>query len=107
MCTSALALDSTQPYCYWHLHDEHTACGCGVCPSQFSCVQEFFDHVLDSKKGAKGTIAQYHDLILPILGALVKESGFEWDTSSQSCCASCAKPRPGLQATKKIDGITH
>ena len=40
----------------WHLHDEHTACGCGVRPSQFSCVQEFFDHVLGFKKGAKRTI---------------------------------------------------
>ena len=37
------------------LHDEHTACGCGVRPSQFSCVQEFFDHILGCKKGAKGT----------------------------------------------------
>ena len=48
------------------LHDEHTACGCGVHPGQFSPVQEFFDHILGCKKGAKGTITQRHDLILPL-----------------------------------------
>ena len=25
----------------WHLHDRHSACGCGVCPSQLPCEQEF------------------------------------------------------------------
>ena len=96
------------------LHDEHTACGCGVRPSHFSCVQEFFDHVLGCKKGAKGTITQRHDLILPILGALVKEIGFEWDTSSQGCgfpsIVIPAVPNQGqgrLQGDKKLDGIAH
>ena len=56
----------------------------------------------------KGTITQRHDFVLPILGDLVKEIGFEWGTSSQGCgfpsTVAPAVPNQGqcrLQGDKK------
>ena len=95
----------------WRLHDERTARGCGVRPSQLPCVLGFFDHALGCKKGAKGIITQRHDPTLPILRAPVKEIGFDWGTSSQGCgfpsIAIPAAPNKGqgrLQGDKKTPG---
>ena len=58
--------------------------------------------------------AQRQDLILPILGALVKGISFEWGTPSQGCgfpsIVIPAVPNQGqgcLQGDKKLDGIAH
>ena len=71
---------------------------------------------LGCKKGAKGTITQRHDLVLPILGAPVKEAGLEWGAWIQpelrlSSSVAPAVPNQGqgrLQGEpKKLDDIAH
>ena len=61
----------------------------------------------------KGTKKQRHDLLLPILEALFKQLGYEWDTSSDGCGFSDviqAAPGQGsgrLQGDKKLDAVAH
>ena len=94
------------------LHDNDTHCNCGKHPSDFTFVQEFIDHVL-SCPCTKGTKKQRHDLLLPILEALFKQLGYEWDTSSDGCGFSDviqAVPGQGsgrLQGDKKLDAVAH
>ena len=45
------------------------------------------------------------DFILPILGALVKEAGFEWGTSSQGCgFPSITTPAAPIQGQGCLQG---
>ena len=98
MCTSALALDSAG------------ACMTNTLPVAVDCAQASSHvrrssstmHVLGCKKGAKRTITQSNDLILPILGALNCQG--DWLRVGhiqrglrlpQHSHPSCAKPRPG------------
>ena len=77
-----------------------------------SILQEFIDHVL-SCPCTKGTKKQRHDLLLPILEALFKQLGYEWDTPSDGYGFSDviqAVPGQGsgrLQGDKKLDAVAH